>query len=659
MRSEMSSRTLTSPDALRIYYTDHDLDDLPTVTHDGANNQVIMEGDEMEMTIEELRTWIRTKVKENKQISDMTEKCNLLQSLLERKQNQAIHLMKLCKSVAACEAVVKKQYSLLGWDYREVESDDDDDNITGCGNTPSEFVRSESPVPSSPTTSGPTPWLPNLRDSKNFYRDDSKKVHINLKRQPVVVLTRLSPSKISCLRSPAPQDYNSEDESLNSLDSDTQWEPDDDFNYSDSSISSYDTGSQKRRKIYQKNWDFGTPQVRSNTGAKNYVPKSTGAKNYATKSTGAKNYATRSTGVKNYAVKSTGAWSYAAKRTSAKNYAAKSTGSKNYAAKSTRAKNYAAKSTGAKNYAAKSTGAKNYAAKSTGAKNYAAKSTGAKNYAAKSTGTKSNAAKILTLQANVNTKSNTMNTWTPQANTEGATSVTMVSTLCQDSDRAMETQARRRMPEGKICVNMNVLAKSRGMDWKQGKIVEIVTKEDGRLKYKISFQDNRKSLVSGHHIAFDCNPIVDQLFVGARVVVKCKDVKPCFLAGIVAEVPQKKNLMRFLVFTDDHTPIYVGLPSLHLVCKPLADPLDDIPNDIHKNFMKEYLKVWPYPPRMRYTVGDIINAELNGFQQKCEVLKVDCSLIKVIFQKDQHKDWIYRGSIRLEHIINEEEHSEK
>lgn len=35
------------------------------------------------------------------------------------------------RSVAACEAIVKKQYSLLGWEYRDTDSDDD--KIAGCG----------------------------------------------------------------------------------------------------------------------------------------------------------------------------------------------------------------------------------------------------------------------------------------------------------------------------------------------------------------------------------------------------------------------------------------------------------------------------------------------------------------------------------------------
>ncbi|KAM9340202.1 histone-lysine N-methyltransferase SETDB1-A [Symphorus nematophorus] len=151
-------------------------------------------------------------------------------------------------------------------------------------------------------------------------------------------------------------------------------------------------------------------------------------------------------------------------------------------------------------------------------------------------------------------------------------------------------------------------------------------------------------------------PKVDQLFVGARVVVKSKDEKPRFCPGIVAELPGRKNRMRFLVFLDDLTPVYVSLPFLYLVCRPLADPLDDIGDDSHKNFLKEYIKSWPYPPQIQYRVGQIINAELNGVQQTCEVLEVDCSLIQVLFRTDQCKEWLYRGSLRLEHVVIMREH---
>ncbi|XP_067353744.1 histone-lysine N-methyltransferase SETDB1-B-like isoform X6 [Channa argus] len=179
---------------------------------------------------------------------------------------------------------------------------------------------------------------------------------------------------------------------------------------------------------------------------------------------------------------------------------------------------------------------------------------------------------------------------------------------------------------------------------------DISDYDDGRVKYKVNFEERGRILVSGHHIAFDCMPKVDQLFVGSRVVVKCPADQPKFCPGILSELPNRKNRMRFLIFTDDHTPVYVGLPSLYLVCRPLTDPLDDILDDTHKSFMKDYLNKWPSPPQIQYKAGQIINVEFNGVQEKCEVEVVDSSLIKVVFQKDQHKEWIYRGSIRLEHV---------
>lgn len=64
----------------------------------------------------------------------------------------------------------------------------------------------------------------------------------------------------------------------------------------------------------------------------------------------------------------------------------------------------------------------------------------------------------------------------------------------------------------------------------------------------------------------------------------------------------------------------------------VEDPLDDIPDANYKKFIKDYIKEWPYPPQTQYRVGQIINAELNGVQERCEVQVVDCSLIQVFFK---------------------------
>nr|XP_020441666.1 histone-lysine N-methyltransferase SETDB1-B-like isoform X2 [Monopterus albus] len=212
------------------------------------------------------------------------------------------------------------------------------------------------------------------------------------------------------------------------------------------------------------------------------------------------------------------------------------------------------------------------------------------------------------------------------------------------------TPARPSLPVEEIKVDMMVLARRRPMRWQRGKVLEIITREDGRLKYKVGFEEKGRSLVSGHHIAFDTTPKLEQLYVGARVVVQCQDNKYRFRPGILAELPSRKNRLRFLVFIDDHTPVYVGLPSLHLICRPLDDVLEDVPDGSHKRFMKQYLKDWPYPHLTQYRPGQSFNAELNGVQQRCEVQVVDCSLMQVVFQETQRKEWIHRGSIRLEHM---------
>ncbi|XP_038135205.1 histone-lysine N-methyltransferase SETDB1-B-like [Cyprinodon tularosa] len=206
------------------------------------------------------------------------------------------------------------------------------------------------------------------------------------------------------------------------------------------------------------------------------------------------------------------------------------------------------------------------------------------------------------------------------------------------------------LPEEEIKVDMVVIARRRPMRWQRGKIVEIIRKDDGRLKYKVSFEDKGTCLVSGHHISFNTRPKVEQLYIGARVVVRCQNNKYRFRPGILAELPSRKNQFRFLMFMDDHTPVYVGLPLFHLVCRPLEDVLDDVPDGPHKCFVRQYLKDWPYPHLNKYRAGQSFKVELNGVMQMCDVVAIDCSLMQVVFQENQRREWIFRGSMRLEHI---------
>ncbi|XP_077405630.1 histone-lysine N-methyltransferase SETDB1-B-like isoform X2 [Vanacampus margaritifer] len=212
------------------------------------------------------------------------------------------------------------------------------------------------------------------------------------------------------------------------------------------------------------------------------------------------------------------------------------------------------------------------------------------------------------------------------------------------------TKTRPDLPEEEITVGSTVLARKKNLRWQRGQIVEVVTKEDGRLKYKIMFEEKGRSLVSGHHIAFEVTPRLEQVYVGARVVVNCLEDTIQFRAGILAELPSRKNRLRFLVFLDNHRPIYVGLTLFYLVCRPLPDPTDDIQDDTHKRFMKQYINDWPYPHLTQYKPGQHAFVEFNSIQQKCKVEMVDSSLIMVVSEGNQHKEWIHRGSIRLSHM---------
>ncbi|XP_028317198.1 histone-lysine N-methyltransferase SETDB1-B-like [Gouania willdenowi] len=231
----------------------------------------------------------------------------------------------------------------------------------------------------------------------------------------------------------------------------------------------------------------------------------------------------------------------------------------------------------------------------------------------------------------------------------GVSSPVIVSSAFSNVDQETTT-ARPDLPEPELTVDMVVLARKRPMKWLQGKIVELVVKTDGRLKYKVGFDEKGKSLVSGHHIAFHETPKLEELYVGARVVVRSEENRFRFLPGILGELPSRKNRLRFLVFLDNHTPVYAGLPLLHRVCKPLDDSLDDLMESTHKTFMAQYLQNWPYPHLTQYRTGQNLNVLVNEELQNCEVLNIDCSLMEVIFTDTQQKEWIYRGSIRLEHM---------
>ncbi|XP_077433066.1 histone-lysine N-methyltransferase SETDB1-B isoform X1 [Vanacampus margaritifer] len=206
--------------------------------------------------------------------------------------------------------------------------------------------------------------------------------------------------------------------------------------------------------------------------------------------------------------------------------------------------------------------------------------------------------------------------------------------------------------EDELWVGMNILGKKRMKTWHKGTLVAINPIGTNVYKYKVKF-DKGKSLLSGNHVAFDYNPTLESLFVGARVVAKYKDSHQMWLyAGIVAEMPSTKNQMRFLIFFDDGYASYVNLPDLFPVCRPLKRTWEDIEDASCRDFIEEYITAYPSRPMVLLKVGQIIKTEWEGTWWKSKVEEVDGSLVKILFLDDKRSEWIYRGSTRLEPMFN-------
>uniref|UniRef100_A0A8C2FPG5 [histone H3]-lysine(4) N-trimethyltransferase n=1 Tax=Cyprinus carpio TaxID=7962 RepID=A0A8C2FPG5_CYPCA len=205
----------------------------------------------------------------------------------------------------------------------------------------------------------------------------------------------------------------------------------------------------------------------------------------------------------------------------------------------------------------------------------------------------------------------------------------------------------------KLKVSMEVLGKRQHNLWCKGTVQEVQTAEDG-LRYKVEFKSGKEIVLPAHHVASLKPALLKDLFIGCRVVASSKDDegKVSFNAAVLVELPERKNRMRFLVFYDNGEVAYLSLPDLHLVCKQLKKVWKDIEDETLRLQVKEYLRAYPNPIAVVLRVGQDTKAMRNGKFETCTVLQLDGSLIQICFKKDKQKEWIYKGSEKLEHIVN-------
>ncbi|KAK7124467.1 hypothetical protein R3I94_018740 [Phoxinus phoxinus] len=209
------------------------------------------------------------------------------------------------------------------------------------------------------------------------------------------------------------------------------------------------------------------------------------------------------------------------------------------------------------------------------------------------------------------------------------------------------------IPEMKLKVSSEVLGKRKSDLWCQGTVQEVQTMEKGN-KYMVEFKHGKQILLPAHHVAPVTRPVLKDLFVGCRVVASYKNDKGkvLFNAGVLVELPERKNRMRFLVFYDDGLTAYLALPDFHVVCKQFKKAWRDIDDETCRAQVKEYIRVFPNPIAVVLRMGQDTKAVRNGKFEACTVLQLDGSLIQICYKKDKQKEWIYKGSDKLEHIVN-------
>ncbi|XP_067425735.1 histone-lysine N-methyltransferase SETDB1 isoform X2 [Emydura macquarii macquarii] len=206
--------------------------------------------------------------------------------------------------------------------------------------------------------------------------------------------------------------------------------------------------------------------------------------------------------------------------------------------------------------------------------------------------------------------------------------------------------------DGDLVVGMRILGKKRTKTWHKGILIAIQTVGAGK-KFKVKFDNKGKSLLSGNHIAYDYHPSAEKLSVGSRVVAKYKDGNQVWLyAGIVAETPNVKNKLRFLIFFDDGYASYVTQSELYPICRPLKKTWEDIEDVSCRDFIEEYISAYPNRPMVLLKSGQLIKTEWEGTWWKSRVEEVDGSLVKILFLDDKRCEWIYRGSTRLEPMFS-------
>ncbi|XP_052229285.1 histone-lysine N-methyltransferase SETDB1-like isoform X4 [Dreissena polymorpha] len=200
-----------------------------------------------------------------------------------------------------------------------------------------------------------------------------------------------------------------------------------------------------------------------------------------------------------------------------------------------------------------------------------------------------------------------------------------------------------------------ILGRRYGDVWQKAELLAIIqdTVMLSQHKYKVRFLNKKMiKVLTSRQVAFK-DFINKPVLVGTRITAVYKDEQSddIFYAGIIAEAPNGRNDLRYLVFFDDGYAQYCSAKDIHKVFYQSRDVWEDIHPD-SQDFVKDYLAQYPERPMVRLHKGQTVKTEWKGKWWVAKVEEVDASLVLMYFPADKRGEWIYRGSTRLEPLYS-------
>ncbi|TRY65109.1 hypothetical protein DNTS_009666 [Danionella cerebrum] len=197
----------------------------------------------------------------------------------------------------------------------------------------------------------------------------------------------------------------------------------------------------------------------------------------------------------------------------------------------------------------------------------------------------------------------------PQSTPGSETGQPISSSSKEPSDPAPYTEIT-------LKVGTLVLGKKKHSSWSKGTVKEIQTEDNGQ-KYIVEFKKGKKMTLPSNLVAVFKSPVLKDLRVGSRVVCGMKEEKNfSYKAGVLVQKVWR-----------------------------------EIKDKSLRNQVKEYIEVYPNPISVVLRIGQDTKVERNGQFESSKVLQLDGSLIQISFMEDNHIEWVYKGSDRLEHIV--------